>query len=263
MIGIIGAVTRWITILLGCALALTTIASGATLFQHIGSNNPTTEGWTDDNLGSPTTGVFAGPVINDQNTGMDAWTLGYPNEEPLRSYEVYPTSAQVTQAATFGWELTADLRIATVPVNSFFSVDANLSILPNIPITAPQPMGYSLVFTGDSEGNVVVSLIGGFTGVGVSFDLQNPTDYHLYQLEYDPVSKTADWFVDGVEEAANMAGSAMGSPRIDWGTNPVAQANSVAGQVNFNLIRFDIVPEPDSFILLALASAGLLLHCRR
>jgi hypothetical protein len=74
------------------------------------------------------------------------------------------------------------------------------------------------------------------------FALEGAGDgYHLYQLRYDPVSASADLFVDGVERLSNYFGvPGINVPRVGWG----AGGGPGTGQGNFAAVRFAVVPEP-------------------
>jgi hypothetical protein len=252
----------WLIVTVGYFFACSASSADQLVIQHSGANDPTTEGWTDSNA-TMTSSIVAAPVTNDANTGMNAWSLSYPGLAFPRYYSAFLNSQEVTSAATFGWELTADLRIPTISPGVNFTVDVNL---PNVspPFLPAATSGYTLNFNSDSPGGITVSFHGYAGGNSTSFDLQNPTDYHFYQIIYNPVAKNADLVVDGIEQVENLTGGTSGGAEIDWGTSFVGDGTlpSITGQANFNLVQFDIVPEPSTLTLLGLGSLGFLLRRR-
>ena len=59
-------------ILLAATICVTSSVSEAAvvLYQHSGSTDPTTESW---NVGGGDVNTFAGPIVNDSGSGLDAW----------------------------------------------------------------------------------------------------------------------------------------------------------------------------------------------
>lgn len=98
--------------------------SAAVLFEHTGSADPTTEGWSIGGSGTPgSNGVYTGPIINDVGSGLDAW---YVNDTASfggsnQSYYGSLTSGQVTQASTNGWTLSTTIRIPNASETAAYS----------------------------------------------------------------------------------------------------------------------------------------------
>jgi hypothetical protein len=93
--------------------------------------------------------------------------------------------------------------------------------------------------------------------------LQNPNDYHQYQIVYDPTTQSASMFLDGSQVMTGIAPNGVGSSSIDWGALYMGSGTpSPSAQVNFNLVQFDIVPEPSALALLAIGSMGLCVQRR-
>src|SRR5262249_29115588 len=183
--------------------------------QHSGASNPTTESWQFFNSGSPGT---IGPVTNDQNGGVDAWSVALPSTATAlteASYIGATPKANLNAALTNGWELTARLRFPVVPQNCWFFINLNLA-----PLGGPTPRGYALIFYPGQSGltyQLSSSIIDGPIQGPPAVLLPNPTDYHLFQIQYDPVSKSADLFVDGAMTVSNFVGVAYAQHSVfDW-----------------------------------------------
>ena len=71
-------------------------------------------------------------------------------------------------------------------------------------------------------------------------------------MRFDPLSGTADLFVDGIERISDYGGNTIntGSSLVQFGA---AQSNS-AGHGHYNLVQFSTVPEPSSTVLFLVGS---------
>jgi hypothetical protein len=220
------------------------------VFQHSGANDPTTEGWAAGTPPSAVPGV-GGPVINDQNTGIDAWSVSFPSGGFLGYYKYSPSTQELNDAFTYGWTFTVNMRFAVLPNQEFFYFNVDLPKTSRGGSTAD----YGFIFFSDN-GNLDLLQ----ENTTNTIQIQNPTAYHLYQLKFDPISKSADLLIDGNLTETNLPTG--GSGNTDWGGGVGEFGNSGpdAGQANFNLVQFDIVPEPSTLALLALGSLGLLVR---
>ncbi len=240
-----------------------------TLFQHLGSNDPTTENWIDTDAVTGSLGVQAGPVTNDAGTGLDAWSFAYQNVANYRYYTANTiTVGQLAQnAVNSGWVFTTDFRMVSYTPGTFVDFVVNLYKAGGGRFGPGFDSGYDLELYCDSQG-VLHPTFGGVNDAvspELPFPLQNPNDYHEFQIVFDPTSKTADLSVDGTTVLTNVApGGSGGSSSISWGLDyfPFG-ARSPMGQVNVNLVRFDIVPEPASATMAAFAAAGMALAVAR
>ena len=159
------------------------------LRQHVGTANPTTEGFTSD--GTP----IGSAVNNDTGSGLGSWRIQSPS--PTSGAYSSPLSAAEKQSAmTRGWKITARLRVETG--DTFVDLDF---------------LGFGNRFDihlhRDTNGDTVVQL--GTTILpltGPSFTLTaSGSSYHLYELLFDPITHTANLAVDGVTRLTGYAGT--------------------------------------------------------
>lgn len=197
--------------------------SSTAIFQHIGSTDPTTEGWTFND------GPSVGPVVNDQSSGFDAWSVDDNQNTGDNSggYAAFPDDQQVADARGYGWTLSTRIRVpelSDTPLGSpgVLYRDGNLS--------------WQLHFGTDAEGDPIVQLFE--NPGGATYTLEGTGGgYHLYQLVYDPCTFTADLYVDGAEVLSNYSGFAhTEAANMNWG----AFSTLDVGQGNYNLVQWGI-----------------------
>ena len=159
------------------------------LRQHVGTANPTTEGFTSD--GTP----IGSAVNNDTGSGLGAWRIQSPS--PTSGYYSSTLSAAEKQSAmTRGWKTTARLRVETG--DTFVDLDF---------------LGFGNRFDihlhRDTNGDTVVQLATTILPLtGPSFTLTGSgSSYHLYELLFDPITHTANLAVDGVTRLTGYAGT--------------------------------------------------------
>jgi hypothetical protein len=194
--------------------------------------------------------VNAFPVLNDN--GHDAWATDdfvaafNPPLDNFLQYRFYLTPDHISDAVTRGWTFSALLRVADVPDDVDFAVYSAVDY---------GNTEFILQFGAQADGDPILRLHGlpalALEGAGGG--------YHLYQMHYDPLSASADIFVDGVERVSNYAGNMETVPlaHVGWG----AGGGPGTGQGNFAEVRFEIseVPEPGTaamtaFVLLAVGA---------
>jgi hypothetical protein len=219
-----------------------------TIFQHSGSTDPYSEGWT-----TPYgVGGTIGP-INDG--GTQAWIVD-DNSSADGSHVWYtqtPTAQQHLDAAENGWVLRVNVRIVDIPdpINNAGSLLIQYS---------DGSTSYNLALGSEGDGDPLVLLQdGGFTNsgtiaTGAGYTLQDGgSGYHLYELIYDPLAASTDLFIDGNEVLSNYSGFATVNDGVSWGSG----TSYDTGQGNWNLVQFSVVPIPASVWLFGSALAGL------
>jgi hypothetical protein len=225
---------------LGIFLGSTLSAASASVYQHAGSTDPTTEGWS----------IYAqnstyGPV-NDG--GVEAW---FTSDEGSSSgdavgYSVNLTPLEVSTALTSGWSFEARLRLpnANQPgagaTAFWFGTGSNR---------------WLLNFSTDADGNQIVwapTDPRNWTS-GLSYNTGS-TSYHTYRMVYDTGSGNVDVFVDGVEHISNWAGDGWDEPMmIMFGSG----SSPAQGRANWASVNFTVVPVPPSLLLFVSGLIGL------
>lgn len=207
-------------------------------FIHSGANDPATEGWTMSGSGSgieegeSTAGALAAWFINDDSsTTMTDSTLGYVQ---------FPSDEQITETNAFGWKLEAMLRLEAPSDTAGFSVGLEF---------ANGATRYSLAWGVDVAGQPIVLAWDGVSGNahppnGQSFNVGGVTGaYHLYELVFDPTSKSAALFVDGNEQISDYVGHTFDAVatgrRVAWGS----LSNADIGHAEYNYVGWGSVDE--------------------
>jgi hypothetical protein len=239
-------------IFLGLVILLSgvpTVQAGL-LFTHVGSADPTTEGFAASGLGPST----VEPVFND--FGRAAWSVAGSNTSAqFLYYSGALSNEQKTDISNQGLVLTLTARIlqGTAPVYT----PGN----PYVYAAAVIDMGtrrYDIFLGTDSTGNTVVVLPTSYVNSGQNGSTLQTfgssytiigSGYNTYQLVLNPQTQLAALYVDGIERLQNYSGSTYGLSNLglEWGTNG-------GGQGNFNFVGLSIpsVPEPEEWSMLLL-----------
>ncbi len=223
--------------------------------EHLGRNDPTTEGWTFTNGGAIVTGL-----TNPGGFGLDAWEVSKQNPatQSNTTYRLELTPAQVADASLFGWTLRTRLRLpaATAPD----PIDPNVTVI----LQGFGGRSYNMDFgsSGISADSQNVRLNDGFGG---GFQALTPGNgFHLYELVFDPSAGSTDLFIDGVLRTSGYTGFAHAPPVfVIWG----AGASGGQGTGQYNLVQVAIhdapVPEPATTALLGLGALAAAVAARR
>jgi len=217
------------------------------LFDHSGSNDPTSEGWA-HNVG-PGGSTSSGPVINDLGLGTNAWYLE-DTSVTLHTWETYsqtPSGVQVANASLYGWTLSTTLRMVsgTTGVHNSMFVDY-------IDGATQWSMAFDVAPDGDPIIDFGDPFFGTFFG---SYTVEGGAGtYHTYSLQYDPVAGSADLFVDGIERISDYTGVSVATTRVSFG----AGASNGTGRAHYNSVQFSVAPEPASLLLMAMGAVAFL-----
>ncbi len=229
-----------LVVLLGMGQVLAEPITPGVLIRHSGATNPTTEGWTFRNP----RGFSVGPILGDE--GFDAWVLDDDGNGELE-YNLSLSDAQVAEALSRGWRLTARLKVAEVPD----PVDNGINLAFNSGAEE-----FSVDFGSSSDAHPIVRLGGeGHTPV-ILGGLDG--GYHLYEMQYNPTTSVVTLSVDGVPTLTEDR----------WNTSPVQKVRFDSGfrgtgEGRWNLVEFEIIPEPSTLLLLGMGAVGLLVYAAR
>jgi hypothetical protein len=251
---------------LSIALSLLFVSTGTmsraqTVIQHVGANDPTTEGWR-ATTGSPGSSDYsAGPVTNDLGSGIDAWSTSINIPGTGNSYAYYNSyladNTLLKNAVLKGWDFQMNVRVVTVPKTPDYAINGVVRIptaLQGVFNSPTNPQYFQILLGSQANGDPIAE-IGGYKNF-TTIDLNGVgSGYHLYDLRWSPVTASADFYVDGTKYLSGITGDPLGLSLISWGSNDALGKET--GQGNFNFVQFSVVPEPSTLALLILGAVGL------
>jgi hypothetical protein len=223
-------------ILLAVALTASTISTGlgqgTVVLQHIGANDPTTEGF----ILSLANGSV-GPVTGD--LGMDSWMTATPTNGISASYQQNLSASQIAQLAGENWTLTMILRV----------VETDTSGKSLVGFATGTEKFYGMFFGASTSGDPFVRI----NDQTYSLDGAGSI-YNVYQLVYTAANDTADLWVNGVDRLQDVPHYQSPLGYVTWGSG----LQSGPAQVNWNLVELSVssVPEPSAICLIFLGLAG-------
>lgn len=234
--------------ILASSLLIVGGARAAVTLTHLGSADPTTQGWTK-------VGSLTGTGVTDSTGDVAAWQINDNSTSAALYYSQNLTTTQVSEAFTEGWSLSVSLRV-TGAANT-----VNTRYIDFVDAQNDKRWGMDFVLV---DGNVSVNLRG-----GDSLTLDD-ADYHTFSLVYDSSSDTAALWIDGVVTSilgysGDMSASAITTSQIRWGSTN----NGGQGSANYSFVEFSspasAIPEPSSAALLCGLSGMVFatLHGRR
>jgi len=242
--------TKFCATLVGViGLGTAQVAFAVIFAQHLGDADPTTEGWTAVPGSSSTVGAI-------DDGGTPAW---FVDDASLAGGTFYYyrrslTPSEVAAAANpSGWTLSTTIRVPSTQ-RTDYSFSPGVDYRDGAKIWA---MSFDVV-----NGNTQVQLISGINNQGTGadgtsgpiFTVAGTSTYNTFELRYDPITLTADLFVNGVEQISNFAGwNLIESPGVFWGS----LSSIDAGRGHFNAVTF-MTTVPEAGGLLLMGGAGVL-----
>jgi hypothetical protein len=205
---------------------------GQIVAEHQGSNVPDdgeqTTRWVREAAPS---GVIEGPA-GDEKT--PAWRIEQFQEGGPMAYDFVPSEEQHQAAEERGWKLSVKLRVDEEGIGPNFCVCAYYA--------APeQDIQYTLSFGATAKGEPIVALNTDAADADQKFVVTGGTrsEFHLYELIYDPVVKLAKLVIDGKEFAEGIRPDSNPNKvsRIGWGS----RHTHATGAGEYNLVRFEIL----------------------
>ena len=234
-------------------VAMCATVQAATIGQHVGSTDPTTEGFNQDANGIAPVGVNDG--------GTQAWLI----DSLWCRNSIFPSAAQLTDMSTNGWVAQQKVRMGVAnldPNNTAYLGMATMEVAPSLAGTD----AYSVCLGTDASGNPTVwqfdELVGGPSLV--SLGTVTGTGYHTYQLVHAPGAATATLSVDGSYMATLNPTPGFGLERYMIG-NTASQAlpGTAVGVYLAGASLTTPVPEPTTLALLTIGLFGLLAYAWR
>lgn len=242
--------------LLLAVAGLPVLSSASTvLFSHVGSTNPTSQGWS-----RTTTTTVVGEAYNDN--GREVWRVydpGYASGGTNLSYSATLNASLLGSVMEAGWELSSTLSVPVDDPADTIARAAGSNIW--VGFIANESGGgrriWALMFGRTDTGETLVSTYGG--GSSLTLD----PGYHSYSIQYDPITTLATVRIDGevwkTYSGATLAGS--GSNQVYWGDNSGQTTVVPPRSAYYESVTFSIAPEPGRALLLGLGA--LVATCRR
>lgn len=238
-------------------------AQATSIYLHSGATDPGTEGWTETHLNTtcPSAPFVVGPVINDAGSGLDAWTIDDNCSAGTGNGRYYSRALTVAETAggdAAGWRLSARVRVVNT-ADGFASVSGfGLASAVSV-FYRDGDSDWYLGIGSQADGDPLIRLP---NNVNSTFALEGGgSGYHLYELVFDPLLGSADFFIDGTERVSNIvaSGTGAGQRAVTWG----ATTSPDAGQGNYNLVYLSlgssapVVPVPPALLLFGSGVATL------
>jgi sialate O-acetylesterase len=193
--------------------------------------------WT---AGAPTsdTGNFSSVAVSpDGATGFNAWRT-LDNSTAASQFITWTralTTQQHTDAAAYGWKMTARIRVAD-PVAANGGSNSTVLLYGNNS-TGGTAKRWILFFDINAAGEIVTTLVGGAT---VTLTGVDASQHHVHELRYNATTAQAEYFVDGVLKSSGYTGTGTNFNGVQWGTG----SSGGRGDGYWNAVEFVINDPP-------------------
>jgi hypothetical protein len=235
--------------------ALSPSVQATVLWQHTGSADPTTEGFTVDSISHDGTGA----AIDDG--GVAAWNI--TGTSAMLRYN-QPLGSTLTDMATQGWYVDWKVR-------STLTTDWASKCHTYLEVTNSQKT-YNVIVGPDSGDLYVYGADGGFGAYNQIYTAAGAaTAWHTYRLAVDAGGNNnspAHFYADGVYQTdiSPLAFPYVPNGRFVWGNS--GSAGGGLGDANWADVTFGLgappaVPEPSTLALSVTALLGLLAYAWR
>jgi len=229
-------------------ISLASAANAAILVSHVGSNNPTSEGWTLAQKGTAT----ASPVLDGAVPAWKTLDTQISSGSPWSDYINYTWCPHGDLSA--GWTVTAKVRVIRNVRYESNSVDFSaLGVVIDI--------GTAIELSLDLVGNDPDQATDGLyvnpqaydTNAAAFIPMNTTSAYHFYQFVSDPsCAPLVNLYVDGTKKGSFVAPNPP--VWIGFGSGQLPDR----GEANWALVQFEtgvhVIPEPTSLAFLALSS---------
>ncbi|MEK0452066.1 MAG: hypothetical protein RL088_4334 [Verrucomicrobiota bacterium] len=193
--------------------------------------------WTGAGPASDAANFINAAVSPDGATGFNAWRM-LDNSAAGSAFITWTktmTAQQHTDAAAYGWKMSARLRVAD-PVAANGGSNSVVLLYGNNS-TSGTAKRWILFFDINAAGEIVTTLVGGPT---VTLTGVDATQYHVHELRYNPAVAQAEYYVDGVVKATGYAGTGTNFNGVQWGTG----SSGGKGDGYWNAVEFTINDPP-------------------
>jgi hypothetical protein len=240
------ATLRAIIITLVSCWSMSSLVS-ATLIEHQGATDPTTEGFT----------LSAGGGTHSETGVLDSGTAAWQITTDENAYSAYVHDFTAPELATLtsngdgrGVVFTVRLRIQADPTTV---TDENI-----VAEIAYGGNRYAMRFGIDGSGDFVVTPVSWF-----SYTVAGGNDYHTIQMIDNDADGDFDFYIDGALQAnPGYGGTPNAAERAAFGDFTGSLNGSSDTIVNWATFDVNVIPEPSTLLLLA-AGAGVLTGAHR
>jgi len=224
--------------LIGGFVAWTCSVNAQVIVQHVGTNNPVTEGFTQ-------TGTIVGSPTNDM--GTNAWHILDTTSSDRLRYDFNLTSGQIAMLSTQGWKITWQLAMLTNVIDTPDTVRFSTHGVPMayyLPSIAPGVGNRRYIVQLGRATNAVSVRLSGQSGVDTTFYVPSlASGFHTWVLENSaPGVVGANLYVDGIFLTNYNGFSDTSAFNLNWGSG---LGNTPFNDTEWGLVLLQ-VPEPSA-----------------